>query len=61
MNSGLISESIQQQAQKISSPLLSDFLVASRRGFTSQVLQTLKEGGAAKANTTDKVCKQILS
>ena len=52
---GLISESIQQQAKKLSSPVVSDFLIAARRGFTEQVLQALKEGGSAKASTADKV------
>lgn len=50
-----ISEEIVNQAKKIASPIVSDFLIASRRGFTEQVLQALKEGGSAKASTTDKV------
>ncbi len=50
-----IAESIQMQAKKLSSPVVSDFLIAARRGFMEQVLQALKEGGSAKASTTDKV------
>ena len=45
------------QAKKLSSPVVSDFLIAARRGFTEQVLQALKEGGSAKASTTDKVSR----
>lgn len=52
---GAIAETIQRQAQKISSPIMSDFLIAARRGFTDQILQALKEGGSAKANLSDKV------
>ena len=52
---GAISEIIQKEAKKISSPALNDFLIASRRGFKDQVLEALKEGGSAKACSTDKV------
>lgn len=52
---GTISALIQKEAKKISSPVMSDFLIAARRGFTEQVLQALKEGGSAKACSTDKV------
>lgn len=55
IKSGSISALIQKEAKKISSPVLSDLLIAARRGFTEQVLQTLKEGGSAKACSTDKV------
>ena len=47
----------QQQINKKGSPVVNDFLVASRRGFTAQVLEALKEGGSAAANTTDRVSK----
>lgn len=52
---GPITESIQKQAKQMSSPVLNDFLIAARRGFTTQILQALKEGGAAKAGVADKV------
>ena len=52
---GTISDIIQKEAKKISSPVMSDFLIAARRGFTEQVLQGLKEGGSGKALSTDKV------
>ncbi len=51
----LISEEIQRQARKAASPVVNDFLIAARRGFTAQVLLALKEGGAAKVNSVDKV------
>ena len=52
---GLISEELQQQAKKAESPVVSEFLVAARKGFTQHVLQSLTEGGSAQAATTDKV------
>lgn len=52
---GTISDIIQKEAKKISSPVISDFLIAARRGFKEQVLQGLKEGGSRKACSTDKV------
>lgn len=58
---GNISEVIQKQAKKISSPLVSDFLIAARRGFTGQVLQCLKEGGSGKSSSTDKVTSQLVN
>ena len=58
---GNISEVIQKQAKKISSPVISDFLIAARRGFTGQVLQGLKEGGSGKASSTDKVASQLVN
>jgi glycerol-3-phosphate responsive antiterminator len=55
LKKGNISQVIQQQARKISSPVVSDFLIAARRGFTDQVIQAIKEGGSARASSTDKV------
>lgn len=53
---GTISEIIQNQAKKISSPIMNDFLIAARRGFKEQVLQALKEGGSSNvASNVDKV------
>lgn len=52
---GHISEELQQQAKKAVSPVISEFLVAARKGFTQHVLQTLTEGGSAKAAIVDKV------
>lgn len=52
---GRISEELQQQAKKAESPVISEFLVAARKGFTQHVLQTLTEGGSAKAAVVDKV------
>ena len=52
---GSITEEIQKEARKVASPVVSDFLIAARRGFTEQVLLGLKEGGSAKALSQDKV------
>ena len=52
---GLISEEVHREAKRHASPVICNFLVAARRGFTSQVIQGLKEGGAEHANTVDKV------
>ena len=55
---GHISEELHQQAKKAASPVISELLVAARKGFTQHVLQTLtdQEGGSAKAAAiVDKV------
>ena len=52
---GHISEELQLQAKKAESPVISEFLVAARKGLTQHVLQSLEEGGSAKAATIDKV------
>ena len=52
---GHISEELQQQAKKAVSPIISELLVAARKGFTQHVLQSLTEGGSAKAAAVDKV------
>lgn len=57
---GHISEELQQQAKKAVSPVISEFLVAARKGFTQHVLQTLTEGGSAKAAVVDKVVNTYL-
>ncbi len=59
---GYISEELQQQAKKAVpvSPVISEFLVAARKGFTQHVLQTLTEGGSAKAAVVDKVLNTYL-
>lgn len=57
---GHISEELQQQAKKAVSPVVSEFLVAARKGFTQHVLQTLTEGGSAKAAVVDKVISTYL-
>lgn len=53
---GHISQELQQQARKVESPVISEFLVAARKGFTQHVIQSLVEGGSAKAAVIDKVC-----
>ena len=52
---GRIPEELQQQAKKAESPVINEFLVAARKGFTQHVVQSLTEGGSAKAATVDKV------
>ena len=52
---GRIPEELQQQAKKAESPIVSEFLVAARKGFTQHVIQSLTEGGSAKAAVIDKV------
>lgn len=52
---GRIPEELQQQAKKAESPVINEFLVAARKGFTQHVVQLLTEGGSAKAATVDKV------
>ena len=53
---GRITEELQQQARKTESPVVSEFLVAARKGFTQHVIQSLRaEGGSGKAAVIDKV------
>ncbi len=52
---GVISEEVQKEAKKHGSPVISGYLVAARRGFTTQVIQAIKEGGSQQANVVDKV------
>jgi len=52
---GQIPEEVQKEAKRHASPVASSFLTAARRGFTSQVIQALKEGGSEQANVVDKV------
>lgn len=52
---GLIPEDVHKEAKKHESPVVSGFLAAARRGFTSQVVQAIKEGGSEQANMLDKV------
>lgn len=52
---GVISDKVHKEANKHASPVVSGFLVAARRGFTTQVVQAIKEGGSHQANVVDKV------
>ena len=53
---GHISEELQLQAKKAESPVVSEILFSARKGYTTEVLRLLQEGGPEKASVTDKVC-----
>ena len=52
---GVIPEELQAQAKKAESPVVSELLVAARRGHAEQVVRLLREQ-PDKATITDKVC-----
>lgn len=51
---GRITKDVQQQARQRESPVVSELLVAARKGFTEQVIQLLRQD-PDKAAVTDKV------
>ena len=46
---GYIPEEVHEQANKIGSPVLSELLIAARKGITQQVVAGLAKGGGAQS------------
>lgn len=53
---GRIPDDVQQQARQKESPVVSELLVAARKGLTERVVQLLQED-SSNAAVTDKVCR----